>query len=101
MRTKRDIDQFLASGGNLDDLKRDRQNLRLFYISTDYGAELLKNQLLQLGLFVALDPEDKESIALHNYAVSMLDDMGVLDEENLLTLVDLILGKMPLAPERK
>lgn len=62
-----------------------RRALRNVY-RTEEGLYELARTLLECGVFDQL-PVDPEGIALHNFGIRKLEDLGMLDEESLIPLL--------------
>lgn len=67
------------------DLASERQRTRDAY-NTKEGREQFVRLLVNLKQFSKL--RDEKDIALYNLGISILEDMGVLDEENIQRIVD-------------
>lgn len=55
------------------------------------GRQVLKSMLLDSGVFSSLPLGDDEAVIKHNIALSILFDMGILNDENLDELIDNLL----------
>jgi hypothetical protein len=47
--------------------------------------------LLDLGFFETIEPDNKEKMALRNYAAALLYNLGILIDKNVSTIVDKML----------
>lgn len=63
---------------------------RTLFLDNPTGRLVLQHMLVSLKYFDTLDPEDYEQITLHNYAVSILARLGVLEPETLPQFTTLI-----------
>jgi len=62
-----------------------RNSLRNVY-RTEEGNYELSRSLRELGVFDEI-PTDPEKVALRNYGIRKMEDLGMLDEESLQALV--------------
>lgn len=67
------------------DLASERQKTREAY-KTKEAREQFVRLLVNLKMFSKL--KDDKDMALHNLGISILEDMGILDEENIERIVD-------------
>ena len=80
--------------------KRERMNLRGMYKGEE-RPEYLKRMIVNSGFFSRIELGDAESLARRNFMIEAMDDMGFLDEENLIRIVEFMLYELPVIPERK
>ena len=80
----------------LRDIAEERKRIRSVYC-TKQGIEELARQCKGAGLFTKLDPNDPLLIGRHNMMVDILDDMGLLDEVNLPSILEYMLS-LPIIP---
>lgn len=78
-------------------LETERAKTRQAYKETD-SREQFKRLLVNCKLFSRIDSQ--ESLATRNLAISILQDMGFLDETNLGLIID-FLFTLPLSGEQK
>lgn len=55
---------------------------------TGDGKKVLAHMLVELNVFSSIPPKDEERMALRNYGLSLLYNMGVLIDKNIDTIVD-------------
>lgn len=63
----------------------------MLYRSVFHSAqarEVLTDMLLDLGFFESIEPDNKEKMALRNYAAALLYNLGILIDENVSVIVD-------------
>ena len=81
----------------LSALSERRRDLRRVYSSPE-GRRLLADIIRSGHIFTQTDPEDADASSKRNYALSMLEDAGLIDEAS----IDMIAGYMltlPVLPE--
>lgn len=93
------IDRIYANGLE-HQTKIERTNLRGMYKGED-RPEYLKRLIVNAGFFSKIAPEDTSAIATRNFIIDIMDDMGFLDEENLIRIVEFMLYELPVLPDRK
>lgn len=98
MRTREEIDAIYASG-QADEARRLRQNLRGAFMGED-RPEFLRNLIMNGNFFTKTRPGDEVADAERNFVIGMMDDMGFLDEENLIRIVEFMLYDLPALPAR-
>ena len=81
----------------LEELRLSRLMHRAVY-STDAGVRELASLAVRAGLFTKLDPSDPMAIGRHNMMVDIFDDMGLLDERNMESVVAYMLT-LPAMPD--
>ena len=80
----------------LKNIKEGRKERRAAFIS-EKGIKELAHICIKAGVFSQLDEKDPASIGAHNFVVDMLDDMGLLDEANMESIIGYMLS-LPLIP---
>lgn len=81
----------------LKDIAAERKRIRSVY-SSENGIKELARQCIGAGLFTKLDPDNALLIGRHNMMVDILDDMGLLDEANMESVIGFMLT-LPVIPE--
>ena len=77
-------------------IAEERKRTRSGY-NTENGIKELARQCKGAGLFTKLDPENVLLIGRHNMMVDILDDMGLLDEANIESIIGYMLS-LPVIP---
>ena len=67
-----------------------RNSLKNVY-RTEAGIYELARSLRELGVFDEI-PNDPEKVALRNYGIRKMEDLGMLDEESIIALVKWMLN---------
>ena len=80
----------------LKNIREERKERRAAFIS-ERGIKELAHICVKAGVFSQLDEKDPASIGAHNLVVDMLDDMGLLDEANMESIIGYMLS-LPLIP---
>lgn len=60
--------------------------------NTPDGKAVLQDMLLDLNVFSAVNPQDHESVALRNYGITLMYNIGILTDNNLELMVDKLLS---------
>lgn len=89
----------LMPSDSLELLKASRTARRGIFASEN-GMKELARLIVYSGVLSKVDAGDPVSIGAHNMMVDMLDDMGLLDEANMESLVGFMLGTPVIPAER-
>lgn len=60
--------------------------------NTPDGKAVLQDMLVDLNVFSAVDPKDHESVALRNYGITLMYNVGILTDDNLEPMVDKLMS---------
>lgn len=52
------------------------------------GQEVLEEMLIELGVFSSIDPKDEQRLALRNYGLVVMYNLGMLVDENIPKIID-------------
>lgn len=69
-----------------------REELKAFYLR-DPGVYVLRQKILMSGLLSEIT--DQEGVIAHNLCIKELEELGVLDEEGLESLIRYLLTREP------
>ena len=98
MVTREEIDAIYVSKAE-GEVRKKRENLRGTFKGED-RPEYLKNLIMNGNFFTKTKPGDVVADAERNYVIGIMDEMGFLDEENLLRVVRYMLYELPVLPDR-
>ena len=80
-----------------EQIKKTMRYKRVF--NTPDGREVFRDMVLELGVFDAIDPADKERVALRNYGVTLLYNVGLTDD-TVDVVIDHIVS-FPFSPHKE
>ena len=99
MIAKEQMDAVFADVAMKEAVRDRRLHKRKLY-GTDDGVAALCDLIRSGGVFSQLMPEDPAAIGAYNVTIGILEDAGLLDEENLEEIVRSMLS-LPVMPDRE
>lgn len=68
---------------------------------TPDGKKVLADMTLELCVFESIEPLDPQRMALRNYGLSLLYNLGILVDPNIQSIVDKLMELGYTSPDRK